>query len=126
MNILIIEDEKSLQDSIRKYLTIGKYHCEVASTFHEAVDKIHLYTYDCILVDITLPGGNGLEIVNELKKKRATAGIIVISAKHSLDDKLTGLELGADDYVTKPFSPSKLRRLVGEILGTDSPDSPDS
>lgn len=116
MNVLIIEDEKSLQDSIRKYLTIGHYHCEVASTFDEAEEKINLYSYDCILVDLTLPDGNGLDIIRELKKNRIISGIIIISAKYSLNDKLKGLALGADDYLAKPFDLAELNARINAVI----------
>ena len=116
MNVLIIEDERSLQESIRKYLSDGNYHCEVASTYQEAQEKINLYRYDCILVDITLPDGNGMEIIKELKRIRSLAGIIVISAKGSLNDKLLGLDIGADDYIAKPFDLSELNARINAVI----------
>lgn len=116
MNVLIIEDEKSLQESISKYLSYGDYHCEVASTYDEAEEKVNLYVYDCILVDITLPDGSGLDIVRQLKKNRIVSGIIIISAKDSLDDKLLGLEIGADDYLTKPFDLAELNARINAVI----------
>lgn len=122
MNILIIEDERSLQDSIKKYLSGVDFHCELAATFDEAEEKINLYTYDCILVDITLPGGNGLELIKTLKKRRIDSGVIIISAKESLEDKLTGLDIGADDYLTKPFDLAELNARINAVVRRKSFD----
>lgn len=116
MNVLIIEDEHLLQDSIKKYLSTGDYHCEVASTYEEAEEKISLYTYDCILVDITLPDGSGLDIIRELKANKTDAGIIIISARDSLDEKVFGLDLGADDYLTKPFDLAELNARIRAVI----------
>lgn len=112
MKILIIEDEKVLASSIQQYLQTEGNSCDTATTFAEAQMKIGVYTYDCILVDITLPGGSGLCIVETLKAQQITAGIIIISAKNALDDKLKGLYLGADDYLTKPFHLSELNARI--------------
>lgn len=116
MKILIIEDEATLAQSIREYLEAEGSICEVAATFDEAWMKAGMYQYDCILVDITLPGGNGLEVIRELKKQHSTAGIIIISAKNSLDDKITGLEIGSDDYLPKPFHLSELNARVKALV----------
>jgi DNA-binding response OmpR family regulator len=125
MNVLVIEDEQSLQDSIKKYLDAGDYHCEVASTFDQAEEKINLYTYDCILVDITLPDGNGLDIIRELKVNRINSGIIIISARNSLDDKVVGLDIGADDYLTKPFDLAELNARINAVIRRKSFDGKD-
>lgn len=103
MKILIIEDEQKLVDNIINYLKSESYICEVAADVERALEKIKLYTYDCILLDISLPDGNGLTILRTLKNQGKTEGVIIISAKGSLDDKVEGLELGADDYLAKPF-----------------------
>jgi len=116
MNILLIEDEKDLANSIVAYLTQESFHCEAVSTFDAASEKINLYSYDCILVDIGLPDGNGLNIVRELKKNKSGAGIIIISARNSLGDKVSGLDTGADDYLTKPFHLSELNARVKSII----------
>jgi len=103
MKILIIEDELELAKSIATYLSEQHYLCEFAPTLQDALDKIQLYQYDCILLDIGLPDGNGLKLLEELKAQRKQDGVIIISAKNALDDKIHGLQLGADDYLTKPF-----------------------
>ena len=116
MKILIIEDEKELSDSIAAYLKSEDYVCEVAATFNKAIEKTELFTYDCILLDITLPGGSGLEILRELKANNKMDGVLIISARNSLDDKVNGLVLGADDYLPKPFHLSELSARVAAII----------
>lgn len=116
MKILIIEDEKELSDSIYTYLKSEDYVCEVAYDFESALEKTELYEYDCILLDITLPGGSGLQILTELKANNKLDGVLIISAKNSLDDKIEGLTLGADDYLAKPFHLSELRARVAAII----------
>lgn len=116
MKILIIEDEKSLADSIEHYLNREGYRCERVTKFSQAQEKINLYRYDCILVDIGLPDGNGLNIIRELKANKSAAGIIIISARNSITDKVDGLDIGADDYLTKPFHLSELNARVKSII----------
>ena len=116
MKLLIIEDELSLRDSIQQYMETQGYLCETASDFKEAMDKIDFYEYDCVLVDIGIPMGSGLDIVKELKLIKSKAGIIIISARDAVDDKITGLELGSDDYLTKPFHLSELNARVAAII----------
>lgn len=116
MKILLIEDEKELSSTIQSYLTRGNYLCETALTYNSALEKIDLYRYDCVIVDITLPDGNGLDIIKQLKKDHSETGIIIISAKNSLDDKIVGLDIGADDYLTKPFHLSELNARVKSII----------
>ena len=116
MKVLIIEDEKELARSIFEYLSEESYLCEVASTFAEAMRKIEVFDYDCILLDITLPDGNGLKILEELKKENKQDGVIIISAKNSLDDKIRGLKIGADDYLTKPFHLSELTARMYSLI----------
>lgn len=116
MNILIIEDEQALQESIAQYLEKQGYICEVATNFREGIQKVNDAEYECIIADIGLPYGSGLDIVKELKQLRSDAGIIIISAKDSLEDKLHGLGLGADDYLTKPFHLSELSARVNALL----------
>lgn len=108
MKILIIEDERELSANIVNYLSTDNYVCEQAFTFQEAVDKIALYTYDCILLDLTLPGGDGLKVLEEIRKRDIQSGVIIISARGSLDDKIIGIKIGADDYLAKPFPLSEL------------------
>jgi DNA-binding response OmpR family regulator len=115
MNILIVEDEIDLIGSIFEYLGQEGYICQKASNFKNAEEKIDLYDYDCVIVDIGLPDGNGLNIIRKLKKDKSQSGIIIISAKNSLDDKIDGLEIGADDYLTKPFHLSELNARLKAI-----------
>ena len=103
MKLLIVEDNRDLLDNILTYLEREGYLCEKAMGYKDARDKIFSYTYDVALIDIMIPDGNGLELLKELKSVRPETGTIIISAKNSLDDKVKGLELGADDYLTKPF-----------------------
>lgn len=116
MKILIIEDETELAKSIAEYLSEENYLCEFASTFDEAIHKIEMFQYDCILLDIMLPDGNGLKILEELKSQNKQDGVIIISAKNALDDKIKGLQLGADDYLTKPFHLSELMARIYSII----------
>ncbi len=116
MKILIIEDEKELVQSIADYLKAESYLCEFAHTFKEALEKIETYTYDCILLDLMLPGGDGIKILEELKAKNKQDGVIIISAKDSLDDKIKGLQIGADDYLPKPFHLSELTARIYSII----------
>lgn len=116
MKVLLVEDEKNLADSIVTYLKQAGYVCETANDFASADEKISMYQYDCILVDITLPGGNGLELIKKLKKSKTKSGIIIISAKNSVDDKIAGLDLGADDYIAKPFNLAELNSRINSVL----------
>src|ERR1700754_1432377 len=116
MKLLIVEDEKTLSDSILSYLTQESFICEVATGYASALEKIELYDYDCILLDINLQDGNGLELLKELKSNRKTDGVLIISARNSLEDKVTGLQLGADDYLAKPFHLSELGARVTAII----------
>lgn len=116
MKILIIEDEIELAKSISEYLSEENYLCEFAPTFNEAIEKIETFQYDCILLDIMLPDGNGLAILEQLKSLNKQDGVIVISAKDALDDKIKGLQLGADDYLTKPFHLSELMARIYSII----------
>lgn len=116
MKILIIEDEKELSESIATYLKSEDYVCEIASDFNKALAKIDVYDYDCILLDITIPGGSGLAILKELKANNKLDGVLIVSAKNSIDDKVAGLTLGADDYLAKPFHLSELSARIAAII----------
>ena len=116
MKILVIEDEPQLLSNIKESLEKEKFLVETASDYHEAIDKLFIYEYDCILLDIMLPNGNGLQILSQLKAEEKSENVIIISAKDSLDDKLKGLELGADDYLTKPFHLAELNARVKAVL----------
>ncbi|TDE49099.1 response regulator transcription factor [Flavobacterium sp. GT3P67] len=108
MKILIIEDEIEIATSIKNYLSSNDFVCEAASTLKIAIEKINLYSYDCILLDLMLTDGDGFKILELLKKQNKTEGVIIISAKDTLETKIEGLTLGADDYLTKPFHLSEL------------------
>ena len=116
MKILIIEDEKVIRESIVTYMTDERYLCEIAIDYPSALEKIEMYDYDCILLDITLPGGNGLSLLKELKKVNRLDGVLIISARNAIDDRVEGLNLGADDYLTKPFHLSELSARVAAII----------
>lgn len=116
MKILLIEDQTDLSNDIKTYLQKENYLCESVTTFSDATEKVYLYRYDCVIVDIGLPDGNGLDVIRALKKNGSEAGIIVISAKNSLDDKISGLEIGADDYLTKPFHLAELNARIKSII----------
>lgn len=116
MKLLVIEDEEALSESIVSYLKGEQYVCECASDFASAQEKLELHDYDCILLDITLPGGSGLKLLEELKKNKQHDGVIIISARDSLDDKILGLQSGADDYLTKPFHLSELSARISSVI----------
>ena len=116
MKILIVEDEIELLVAISNFLTKENFICELAENYSRADDKLAVYEYDIILLDLTLPDGKGLELINNIKKNHRNAGIIIISAKNSLDDKISGLDLGADDYITKPFYLSELNSRIKALL----------
>jgi len=116
MKILIIEDEVGLAESIARHLEKENFLCEKVYTYESAVEKIHLYTYDCVIVDLNLPDGIGFDIIEALKKISSTTGIIIISARNAIDDKIKGLEIGSDDYLTKPFHLSELNARVKALF----------
>lgn len=116
MKILVIEDEPSLRELIQRSLLKERYVVETADSYFEALDKIELYEYDCVLLDIMLPDGNGLKLLQRLKAMRKKESVIIISARDSLDDKIAGLELGADDYLPKPFHLAELAARVKSVL----------
>ena len=116
MKLLIIEDERELSDNIVAYLSSERYVCEQAFTYNEAKMKVIIYDYDCVLLDLMLPGGNGLDILRDIRSKRNPVGVIIVSAKDSLDDKVRGLEIGADDYLAKPFHLPELSMRIYAII----------
>ncbi len=115
MKILIIEDEKTLSDSMVEYFSEEGYQCEAIYNYFDAIDKIGMYQYDCIVVDINLPDGNGLDLIRFIKKKSISPGIIIISALNSLENRIEGLEIGADNYLTKPFHLAELNAHLKSI-----------
>lgn len=116
MKILVIEDQKELSDSICSYFSNEQFTTETALDYRSALEKISLYEYACIVLDITLPYGSGLDILKELKANHKADGVIIISAKNALDDRVYGLKAGADDYLTKPFHLSELGARVAAII----------
>jgi len=116
MKLLIVEDERELADNMRAYLSRGDVICEVAHTAAEAQDKLAAFDYDIVLLDLMLPDGSGLNVLRMLKDIRPESGVLIISAKNALDDKVQGLELGADDYLTKPFHLPELNARLNAIF----------
>lgn len=123
MKILIVEDEPSLLEIMQRFLEKERYVVETVTSINDALMKISLYNYDCILLDIMLPDGNGLTFLQELKKMNKRENIIIISAKDSVDDKVTGLETGADDYLAKPFHLSELNARIKNIIRRNNHNS---
>jgi len=116
MKVLIVEDEREMVRSITQYLRQESYVCDSAYTAGEAEEKIMLHEYDCILLDISLTDGNGLTVLEKLKKDERTEGVIIISARNSIDDRISGLNLGADDYIPKPFHLAELSARVSSVI----------
>lgn len=116
MRILIIEDEKQLASNIKSFLQKEQFNCDIANSAFSARSALTSSEYDCVLLDIGLPDANGLDIIKLLKDRKNECGIIVVSAKDSLDDKLKGLDLGADDYITKPFHLSELNSRLKSVI----------
>lgn len=116
MKILIIEDETELANSMVAYLQEENYICEVSKNFQSAVAKTETWDYNCIILDISLPDGSGLDILKQLRKNNKSEGVIIISARNSIEDRIKGLKLGADDYLVKPFHLSELAARVAAII----------
>jgi len=116
MKILIVEDESDLAQSMAAYLKGENYLCELAPDCSSALEKIELFDYDCVLLDISLTDGNGLTVLKQLKANNKTDGVIIISARNSIDDKIDGLNLGADDYLSKPFHLSELNARIAAVI----------
>ncbi len=115
MKLLVIEDDISLSKSISDYLKLEGHVCETALTYSQASSLAAASRFDCLILDIGLPDGNGMELIREVRKRKASDGILILSARGSLDDKLTGLKLGADDYLTKPFHFAELSARIHSI-----------
>jgi len=122
MKILIVEDEPGLREVIKESLEKEKYIVETASDYSSGLDKIGSYDYDCVLIDVMLPNGSGLNLVKELKQLQKKEAVIIISAKDSVDDKVLGLDLGADDYLTKPFHLAELHARIKSAIRRKSHD----
>lgn len=116
MKILIVEDEPDMRDNMVQSLLQEQYIVETAADYDAALEKIGVYDYDCILLDIGLPGGNGLQLLRALKQEGKMSGVIIVSAKESIDDKVTGLNEGADDYLPKPFHMAELHARVKSVI----------
>jgi DNA-binding response OmpR family regulator len=117
MKILIVEDEVKLAQSIFDYLKKEEsIDCEIAASYHDGLRKIQDFEYDCIILDITLPDGNGLNILTHLKEEKSNTGVLVISARNTTENKIEGLNLGADDYITKPFHLTEMNARIKSIL----------
>lgn len=116
MKLLIIEDEPGMRDNLQQSLVKDNYVVETAADYHSAREKIGVYEYDCILLDIGLPGGTGLELLKELKQNGHNGAVLIVSAKDSIEDKVKGLNLGADDYLPKPFHFAELHARVKSLL----------
>jgi DNA-binding response OmpR family regulator len=115
MKILIIEDEKELVEVIKNFLEPEGFLCETACSYFEAEDSLSAYNYDIIILDLTLPGGDGLDLIKLIKNRNRQAGLLIVSAKNSLDDKIKGLDMGADDYITKPFHLAELNSRIKSL-----------
>ena len=115
MKILIIEDEKDLVDTLKNYLGSEGFLCEIATSWFEAEDSLSVYNYDIIILDLTLPGGDGLDLIKLIKERNKEAGLLIVSAKNSLDDKIKGLDMGADDYISKPFHLAELNSRIKSL-----------
>ena len=116
MKILIVEDELELSESIQSYLKNEGYVCEYALNYDTAIEKISIYPYDIVIVDLNLPDGNGIHIIKKLKESYFEGGIIITSARHSLDDRILGLNSGADDYLVKPFHLAELNARIKSLI----------
>ncbi len=116
MKVLMVEDEKHLLETVATFLQGEGFLCEKADSYFAAEDKLAAFDYDMIILDITLPDGNGLDLLQKIKNSESDAGVLIVSARDALDDKLTGLDLGADDYITKPFHLSELHSRIRAVL----------
>jgi len=116
MKLLIVEDEESLKNSMIQYFKQEGFLCESANSFDDGIRKMEDFQYDCIILDINLPGGSGLQLLKYLRQDKKKDGVIIISARDSLDDKITGLDLGADDYLSKPFHLSELNARIKALI----------
>lgn len=116
MKILIIEDEKGMRETLETFFVQQKFVVETAHDFDSGLSKLSVYDYDCILLDIMLPGGSGLDLLSEMKRLNKRENVIIISARDAIDDKVLGLELGADDYLPKPFHLAELNARVKSLI----------
>lgn len=115
MKILVVEDEPQLAQSIQQFIAGQGHSCEVVGNLYAALDMTD-NQYDIIILDLNLPDGNGLEVVKKVKGNGMQTGIIILSARDSLEHKIEGLELGADDYLTKPFQMAELNARLKSLV----------
>jgi DNA-binding response OmpR family regulator len=116
MKLLIVEDNFQLADDLSRFLNENGFMVEIADTLELAKEKVELYHYELVILDIGLPDGSGLEIIKHLKDKKSDSGILIVTAKNAIEDKVKGLEFGADDYITKPFHKAELNARVRSII----------
>lgn len=116
MKLLIVEDNFQLADDLSKFLTENGFIVEISNTLMDATDKVSVYDYDLIILDLGLPDGTGLDLIHELKRLQKSPGILIVTAKNAVEDKVMGLELGADDFITKPFHKAELNARVRSII----------
>ena len=116
MKLLIVEDNEQLVEEISTFLQDNKFLTESAYTLKDAQEKVEMYRYDLVIIDLGLPDGDGLDLITQIKEKDSEIAIIVLTARDSLDSKVQGLEYGADDYLTKPFHKSELNARIRSIL----------
>jgi DNA-binding response OmpR family regulator len=116
MKLLLVEDNILLADDMCHFLVNNGFVVEHAATLNEGLEKINVYQYDMVIVDIGLPDGNGLELIREMKTREMDTAILIVTAKNAIEDKVHGLDLGADDYITKPFHKSELNARIRSIL----------
>ncbi len=121
MKLLLIEDTEELAATIASYLSRENYVCEVAHTFSAAREKVFLYTYDCVILDMMLPDGDGLNLLKLIRKEGLEVNVIIISAQNALNNKITGLDEGADDYITKPFPMAELHSRIKAVMRRKNP-----
>ncbi len=116
MKLLIVEDEFLLADSIINYLEREGYYCELVDNLADAKQKSWDHEYDCLIIDINLPDGSGLDIITQVKEMKSKSGIIIVSARNAIEDKISGLDIGADDYLTKPFNLAELNARIKAVI----------
>lgn len=122
MKILIIEDEPELRNVVQSFLEAEHFIVEYAADYQSGLEKIISYEYDCILLDIMLPDGNGMDLLKEIKNMHKKDPVIILSAKDSVDDKVNGLEIGADDYLAKPFHLAELMARIKSVIRRKNQD----
>jgi DNA-binding response OmpR family regulator len=114
--VLLVEDEKPLSESVSQYLTDCGINCTQAFTYNTAVNKLGASVFDCVVIDIGLPDGSGIDLINYIKKKKIDSGLIIVTARNSLEDKLEGFNTGADDFLVKPFHLSELNARINALV----------